>query len=332
MSKKIQDFNDELFKNKKEALLKKYQENYDLRLKNKLQAEQNNTSTVQNYKGRILFVSERDGNPEIYVMNADGSNQIRLTNNASYDLNPIFSPDGKKIAFVSDRDGNPEIYVMNADGSNQTRLTADPSYDYSPTWSPDSTKIAFISNRGGSSNTSSSGVSKISYKIYIMNVDGSEQKVISPDSIDDESPKWSPDGAKMLFVSKRTGNPEIYVMNIDGSNTLRLTTSNYSIMPNWSPDAKKIVYRGNENGNPEIYVMTLDGSEKIKITNNLVAGETPFYSEDGSKIVFVSKRDNVLSPDGVLTNEIYVMNVDGKNINRLTNNFFDDYSPSWTFK
>lgn len=84
---------------------------------------------------RIVFVSDRDGNPEIYVMDADGRNQTRLTNNSADDLSPVWSPDNSAIAFVSNRDGNKEIYVMNADGSLQTRLTDNPAEDISPHWS-----------------------------------------------------------------------------------------------------------------------------------------------------------------------------------------------------
>ena len=86
--------------------------------------------------GKIAFASDRDGNSEIYVMDADGSNQTRLTNNRGRDLDPVFSPDGKKIAFTSDRDGNSEIYVMNADGTGQMNLTNDPAQDPSPPGRP----------------------------------------------------------------------------------------------------------------------------------------------------------------------------------------------------
>ena len=85
---------------------------------------------------KIAFLSDRDGNWEIYVMNDDGSGQRRLTNNTDTDVSPSWSPDGKKIAFASDRDGNREIYVMNADGSGQTRLTNNTDTDVSPSWSP----------------------------------------------------------------------------------------------------------------------------------------------------------------------------------------------------
>ena len=87
-------------------------------------------------QGRIAFVSTRAGNAEIYVMNADGSDQTNLINDPAVDSAPTWSPDGAKIAFYSDRDGNGEIYVMNADGSDQTNLTNDPEDDWAPAWSP----------------------------------------------------------------------------------------------------------------------------------------------------------------------------------------------------
>ena len=100
-------------------------------------------------EGKIVFFSYIDGNDEIYVMDANGSNQTRLTNNNVADVYPVWSPDGTKIAFVSNRDGNYEIYVMDANGLNQTWLTNNSNYDGNPAWSPDGTKIAFDSDRNG---------------------------------------------------------------------------------------------------------------------------------------------------------------------------------------
>ncbi|HDR3890873.1 TPA: PD40 domain-containing protein, partial [Bacillus cereus] len=85
---------------------------------------------------KIAFTSFRDGNPEIYVMNTDGSNQTRITNSPGNNIDPSWSPDGQKIAFTSTRDGNGEIYVMNTDGSNQTNITNNPASDNEPSWSP----------------------------------------------------------------------------------------------------------------------------------------------------------------------------------------------------
>ncbi|MCJ7628798.1 MAG: hypothetical protein MUO50_10480 [Longimicrobiales bacterium] len=108
---------------------------------------------------KIAFVRDRN----LWVMNANGSNQTRLTFSGSNDYFPAWSPDGSKIAFVSDRNGNFEIYVMNADGSNQTRLTFTSASELQPSWSPDGTKIVFSTDRDGRQET------------YIMNTDGSNQ-------------------------------------------------------------------------------------------------------------------------------------------------------------
>ena len=129
---------------------------------------------------KIAFTSERDGNIDIYVMNADGSEQKRLTNSPAQDANPSFSPDGNKIAFTSNRDGNVEIYVMNADGTEQKKLTNNSVVDYTPSWSPDGNKIAF--RRGMDENSD----------IYAMNSDGSEQIRLTNNPDYDGHPAWSP--------------------------------------------------------------------------------------------------------------------------------------------
>ena len=112
---------------------------------------------------KILFVSTRDGNSEIYTMNPSGTSLSRVTTNTSDDLYPAWSADGSKIAFTSTRDGSWEIYSMNPDGSSQTRLTFNGPQDQQPAWSPDGTKIAFVSRRDGNN------------EIYVMNADGSAQ-------------------------------------------------------------------------------------------------------------------------------------------------------------
>ena len=112
--------------------------------------------------GRIAFSSARDGNPEIYVMNADGSDLVRLTNHPAPDVNVAWSPNGKQLAFTSSRDGNPEIYLINADGTGLVNLTVHPAPDDRAAWSPDGRKIAFATMRDGNA------------EIYVMNADGTK--------------------------------------------------------------------------------------------------------------------------------------------------------------
>jgi Tol biopolymer transport system component len=135
-------------------------------------------------------VSDRDGNRELYVMNADGANPVRLTNQNGSDTDPAWSPDGRRIAFSSDRDGNAEIYVMNPDGTGVTRITSSVSDEIQPAWSPDGSKLAF--EQACTSNTQ-----QCIPLILVMNADGSRRTVI----INGREPAWSPDGRKIAYVS-----------------------------------------------------------------------------------------------------------------------------------
>src|SRR3989337_2066479 len=150
--------------------------------------------------GLIAFDTDRTSNlpstREIYVMNADGTGQTRLTFNPASDINPSWSHDGTKIAFESTRDGNDQIYVMNADGTGQTNISNNLTNDGSPSWSPDGIKIVFVSTRDGNN------------EIYVMNADGTSQTRITTNPAQDVYPSWSPDGTKIVFVSDRDGNNE----------------------------------------------------------------------------------------------------------------------------
>ena len=265
--------------------------------------------TITATEGKIAFVSNRDGDREIYVMDADGINQINLTNNPDWDEQPAWSPDGRKIAFVSNRDGDREIYVMDANGANPIRLTNDPSEDYEPAWSPDGRKIAFASNRDGNS------------EIYAMDANGGNQINLTNNSNNDWDPSWSPDGRKIAFVSNRDTDWEIYVMDANGRNQINLTNNpNTDYEPSWSPDGRKIALNRDAGG--LIYVMDANGANPIRLTNNPRGDYKPSWSSDGSQIVFMSNRDG--------NSEIYVMDANGGNQINLTKNPSEDYEPSWS--
>ena len=263
---------------------------------------------------RIVFESNRHGNSEIYTMNADGSDVIRLTVSSGLDFSPAWSPDRAKIAFTSARDGNLEIYVMNADGSNVMRLTSTAAIEDDASWSPDGTKIAFWSSRDGNA------------EIYVMNADGTGQTRITSHSRSDTQPQWSPDGKKLVFVSNRSNliNFDIYVMNSDGSQVTRLTTAaSIDESPDWSPDGSKIVFTSNRSNllDFEIWVMNANGSGQSRLTTNTRSSVRPSWSSDGSEITFATNRH------GLLNFEIYTMNANGSNQARLMTNSAVDFNP-----
>ncbi|MEA1876775.1 MAG: LpqB family beta-propeller domain-containing protein, partial [Bacteroidota bacterium] len=262
---------------------------------------------------KVVFLSERDGNWEIYSINFNGSNPTNLTNNAADDRLPDISKDWQHIAFVSDRDGNNEIYRMNINGMNPTRLTNNSAKDFTPAWSPDGETIAFVSERDGN------------YEIYVMNSDGSAQTRLTNNSADDFAPTWSPDGTKVVFISERDGNNEVYIMNRDGSNQINLTKNSADDnIPFFSPDGSLIGFVSDRDGDYDLWVMDINGNNLSKLTSD--GAETVgwyAWSPDGKRIAF----DSTLDGDY----EIYVINADGTNLQQLTENAASDRFSSWTW-
>lgn len=259
---------------------------------------------------KIAFASDRDGNYEIYSMDADGGGQTRLTENSTEDLAPAWSPDSKRIAFVSNRDGNSEIYVMNADGTAQTRLTNNTADDLAPTWSPDGTKIAFVSQRDGNN------------EIYLMNADGSGQLNLTNNQFDDVSPAFSPDGGLIAFSSNRANLKfQIYRMKADGTGPFQLTSVDANdVNPSWAT-ANSITFQSDRDGNDEIFTVSANGgSTPQNISNNPAFDVEPARSADGSKVVFASARDDNF--------DVFIMNADGSLQTRLTSNPANDIQPA----
>jgi hypothetical protein len=268
--------------------------------------------------GKIVFESTRDGNYEIYVMNADGTGLVNVSNNSADDHGPEWSPDGSKIVFSSFRvaAGNEEIYVMNADGSSPTRLTTDPSGDFSPTWSPDGTRIAFTSVRDGNA------------EIYVMNADGTGQvNRTNSAGTADERAAWSTAWPfnKIAFDTNRGtgGNREIYLMNSDGTAQTNLTNhSAEDFSPNYSPDGTKIAFdttRGTSS-NKEIFTMNADGTAQTNRTSNAAQDFRPAWSPQGDQISFDRLSGN---------NDIWTMNADGTAQTNRTAHVSHDAAPDW---
>ncbi len=305
---------------------------------------------------RITFQSVRDGNWEIYLINADGTGLTNLTQNPASDINPEWSPDGRKIAFLSERDGNWEIYLMNADGTGLVNVTRHPGGDFDPSWSPDGLQIAFTSLRDG-----------LQSDVYVMNADGTGLRNLSMDpAVHDRHPAWSPSGSRIAYASldvvavnpDGTGldnltehptscgyhglvwsldggriafvacdipadNGEVFVINADGTGQTNLSRhAAEDVAPTWSPDGLRIAFQSLRDGNRDIYVVNTDGAGMTNITRHPAFDGFPDWSRD-SRIAFQSSRD------GPGTFDIYVMNPDGSGLIRLTRHPAEDLGPRW---
>ncbi len=268
--------------------------------------------------GFIVFFSNRNGQEEIYRMDADGSNQTRLTNNASVDNEPAISLDGSKIAFVSTRDGDREIFVMNIDGSGVVQLTNNSAREATPRWSPNGTRIVFV-RRQAPRNLD---------EIFVMNADGSgvtqltsgpRTSVREPDNFD---PTFSPDAMQIAFTSNRDGNDEIYVMDANGSHQVRLTNDRGADQrPAWSPDGTRIAFESPRvGGMDQVFLMDTDGTNVTQLTTGGRSGDA-FWSPDGTLITFEKELGQ--------NDEVFTMNADGSDQVNRTNAAGKDSDPTW---
>ncbi len=266
---------------------------------------------------RVAFASDRDGNSEIYVINADGSGQLRLTTNAATDTDPALSADGSTVAFVSDRDGDAEIFLISADGTGAPeKLTDNAAADQSPVFSPDGDTVIFTSDRDGDD------------EIYAIDADGTGAVNLTGDPADDRDPSLAADGSAIVFQSDRSaaGNGDIYSMSADGSGVVRLTDDPATdSSPDLSPDGTEIAFTravAPGDGSPvndEVWLMNADGSGQTNITNHPrgIDDRQPSFRPDGAKIAYQDEGD------------IYVQDLDGTARTRLTAVAATDSVPDW---
>ena len=278
-------------------------------------------SRLQQPEGKLVFMSTRDGNFEIYSMDAGGGNLRNHSCNKATDYAFSSTPEGK-LVFYSNRDGNDEIYLMEADGKKQVNLTRHSAADRIPFSSPDGKKIAFISDRDEPNG-----------EIYVMDADGSNLKRLTDNRYFEDAPTWSPDGKKIYFsrelrdVNDTSGqavrNSEIFVMDADGGNEIRLTFKDGGDGgPQLSPDGKRIAFYGNDGkGNYEIFLMDADGKNMLNLTEDPMEDYSPSWSPDGKWIAYTKGNSK--------NYDVWAIHVETKIKFRLTSQPRRDESPFW---
>ena len=235
---------------------------------------------------KILFTSSRDGNREIYTMNPDGSEQVRLTQHPANDLNAVWSPTGEQILFISDRDGVRDLYLMDPDGSNVRRVFKKEVYRGRPAWSPDGTQIAYMHLRWDIDE----------YPTYIATLGEQKEEELTMNAHD---PVWSPDGTEIACsISAR-----IKIVNIrtkKQKNLLPRKVADWQLQPSWSAVGNKIVFTGHKDpplppdwmrGDP--FPPGWEDKQTIFIVNSDGTGFRPLVAEAGPKAT-----SPAISPNG----------------------------------
>ena len=260
------------------------------------------SATYPGLNGRLAFGMALGANVEIFSVLPNGHDLSQLTDRPGFNACANYSSNGRSISWCgAGGPGVSEIWAMKANGKHQHQVTHTGGFLTFPNYSPDGDRIAFSGKLPGDTKEA----------IFVIETDGSDMVRLTDNSSNNSLPAWSPDGSHVAFISDRTGVPQVWVMNSDGSNPEQLTKDPFpkTQLPDWSPSGKKIAFASvDTSGGPDIFVMNADGTGAMKLTKHAAVNFAPRWSPDGTKIAFVTSRD---MPPAART--VYIMNADGGN-------------------
>jgi len=272
--------------------------------------------------GSIVFRSDRDGEPDVFALDPATAVVDKLTTSHQVaDIQPAYSPDGGRIAFVRrlGPTGRPDLFVMTSQGKGRIRVTRTNVPERDPSWTPSGTHLVYAAR------TSPGGP----FRIFTAEADGSGRVQLTSQAAGsaDRSPAVSPDGTRVAFVSDRAGGfPEIYLMFMDGSGVVRLTTNALvDGNPSWTPDGTRLVVeRCCANGTSDLVAIDVATRAETQVTATTTHQEfDPVVSPDGTQVAFVAFEVGVGNID------IWKARIDGSSPVRLTQDAAPDLSPDW---
>jgi TolB protein len=255
---------------------------------------------------KISFTCDKTGKKEIYTMNYDGSDVKQITKLRSIAMGVTWSPDGTRLAFSvfnrhSDGNKNIDLFEYSFKNGSMKLLSNRKGLNSGASYHPNGRQAALTLSYAGNPD------------IYLLNTENRSTTQLTRSAGFDVDPSFSPDGSKIAFVSSRAGKPMVYTMSTANPSDVRRITyaGQYNATPNWSPDGKKLVFAGWINQHFDIFTVTADGAKIERLSKDEGNNEDPSYSPDGSMIAFSSNR-------AAKEKAIYIMNIDGTNVKRLT--------------
>lgn len=250
------------------------------------------------FESRILFVQDKGRTKNLVVMDYDGFNVQKVTQDGRVHIFPAFL-DSNTIICTSFLRGKPDLYLVPIATGSPSIFVYSRFIDTSPSVSTVVDKVAFASSRKGN------------LDVYVCDSRGNNSRRLTYNSGIDTSPCWSPNGYHIAFTSDRSGSPQIYVMDADGANTKRVTfEGSYQDSPAWSPRGDKIAYSSLRNYKFDVWIVNPDGTQAQQVTQGLGNNEYPTWSPDGSHIAFVSTRGG--------KSDIYYIKPDGTGLRQIT--------------
>ncbi|HJR59856.1 MAG TPA: hypothetical protein VJ813_10670 [Vicinamibacterales bacterium] len=252
---------------------------------------------------RVVFVSDRTGDPEVYVRAVGGGDSRRLTSTPGRDAHPSFSPDGRSIAFQSPREGiHTNLYLMNADGSGQRRVTRHEGFAGMPVWSPDGRQLAY---------QWTPDLKTQKWRLMLLQVGSAGARQLTDGTANDQVINWAPDGKRFIFHSDRTGRNQLYTMTLDGVVARLTSTPSDDRSGTWSADGQMIAFMSDRESEPAgVFVMNADASAIRRIGTLAPGHGVPFFSPDGSRVL--------ANPSGPAGQEIVALRLSDGGVERLS--------------